>query len=182
MKITVIHGSPRKGRNSDSLSASFLKGVCLHKNPEIDHYYTNEMKIAPCQGCEKCLSGLPDFCIQRDDMQNIYRSFIKSDIILFASPMYWGYLTAQMKTVIDRMEAITSYFKGKIFVVLLTYRHHYQSTQAFFERITPFFEVKLHTISCCTMDQSTSRDIDISEIPDKLQEAYELGTKLATKE
>jgi hypothetical protein len=77
------------------------------------------------------------------------------------------------------MEAITSYFKGKIFVVLLTYWHHYQSTKAFFERITPFFDVELHTISCRTMDKKTMRDMDITEIPEKLQEAYTLGMKLA---
>jgi multimeric flavodoxin WrbA len=117
----------------------------------------------------------------QDDMEQIYISFVKSDLIVFSSPMYWGYLTAQIKTVIDRMEAITAYFKGKTFVVILTYRHHYQSTQAFFERITPFFGVELHTISCCTMDKTTFRDLDIREIPDKLQEAYELGVKLADK-
>ena len=181
MKITVIHGSPRKGRNSDTLVDSFLKGINNIQEQEIEHFYPNEISINPCRGCEKCLAGLKDFCVQRDDMLNIYHSFIESDLVVFASPMYWGYLTAQIKTVIDRMEAITSYFKGKTFVVLLTYRHHYQSTQAFFERICPFFEVELHTISCCTMERETFRDMDIAEIPDKLQEAFKLGVKLGKK-
>lgn len=181
MKITVIHGSPRKGRNSDTLAESFLKGISYISQPEIEHFYTNEMQIYPCQGCEKCLAGLLRFCVQHDDMQQIYHSFITSNIIVFTSPMYWGYLTAQIKAAIDRMEAITRFFKSKIFVVLLTYRHHYQSTQAFFERIAPYFEIELHTVACCTMEKETYQDIDIKKFPEKLQEAYELGVKLAGK-
>jgi len=181
MNITVIHGSPRKGRNSDTLAESFLKGINKTGEQAVNHFYTNEMDIRPCQGCEKCLSGLENFCITEDDMQKIYRSFIGSEIIVFATPMYWGYLTAQIKGVIDRMEAITSHFKGKTFVVLITYRHHYQSTVAFFERITPFFGVELHTVTCCTMEKSSLKDISITERPGKLQEAYKLGRKLAIK-
>jgi multimeric flavodoxin WrbA len=87
MKISVIHGSPRKGRNSDTLAGSFLKGINSEEKHSVIHHYTNEMKIRPCQGCEQCLIGLKNFCITEDDMQKIYRSIVISDVIVFASPM-----------------------------------------------------------------------------------------------
>jgi multimeric flavodoxin WrbA len=110
-------------------------------------------------------------------MQKIYSAFIEADMIVFATPMYWGYMTAQLKAVMDRMEAITDRFKGKIFVVLITYRHHCESTVAFFKRICPYFKVDLHVITCRTMD-AQEHDIPITSIPEKLQEAYTLGVTL----
>lgn len=47
-------------------------------------------------------------CAIEDDMQKTYKAFIAADIIVFATPMYWGYMTAQTKGVLDRTKAITS--------------------------------------------------------------------------
>jgi multimeric flavodoxin WrbA len=50
---------------------------------------------------------LPGYCAVNDDMQQIYRAFVEADVVVFATPMYWGYMTAQLKAVMDRLEAIT---------------------------------------------------------------------------
>ncbi|MCJ7435487.1 MAG: flavodoxin family protein [Anaerolineales bacterium] len=175
MKTIVLHGSPHLHGNSATLAEYFLNGL---NEKGAEHFYINEMQIRPCQGCEKCATRLENHCAIEDDMQKIYSAFIAADIIVFATPMYWGYMTAQMKTVMDRMEAITQYFRGKKFVVLITYRHHCESTVAFFKRVCPFFEVHLHTLVCRTMDEQ-EHDIPITSLPDKLQEAFELGRKLS---
>jgi multimeric flavodoxin WrbA len=178
MKPTVLHGSPRKGRNSDTLAESFLNGFNKSGNHNVKHFHINELNIAPCQGCLSC-AGPPHDCRVDDDMQQIYRSYKESDIILWVSPMYWGYLTAQLKLVQDRMEALAwSGFENKTFAVLLTYRHHYQSAASMFERIAPHFKIDLHILDCCTYDPETRRDIPIEELPEKLEEAYRLGVKL----
>lgn len=177
MKAIVLHGSPRRNGNSATLAEQFLDGL---SPSDVEHFYLNEMKIRPCQGCEKCLGGLPRHCATEDDMQRVYQAFIGADLIVFATPMYWGYMTAQMKAAMDRMEAITEHFAGKTFVVLITYRHHYQSTEAFFQRICPFFGVDLHVLTCRTMDDR-GRDIPIASAPDSLREAYSLGLELRTR-
>jgi multimeric flavodoxin WrbA len=112
-------------------------------------------------------------------MQQIYRAFIEADVVVFATPMYWGYMTAQLKAVMDRLEAVTDHFQGKTFVVLITYRHHAQSTVAFFERVCPYFGVTLHVVTCRTTD-ANENDIPISRCPDSLREAFDLGASLAT--
>jgi multimeric flavodoxin WrbA len=114
-------------------------------------------------------------------MDPVYDAIRRSNLVIWAMPMYWGYMTAQMKTLVDRMEAIASegVFRGKSFVVILTYRHHYQSTLAFFERVfANYFRVGLHTISFRSVDATTGCDIHVDSRPDVLEAAYRLGKSL----
>ena len=180
MKVTVLHGSPRRGGNSDTLTERFLMGLNEAENNQVTHFYVNELQISPCQGCLICAEPTHS-CKIDDDMQTIYQSYKESSLIVWASPMYWGYLTAQLKTVQDRMEALAwSGFENKTFAVILTYRHHYQSAASMFERITPHFHVDLHVLQCCTYDSETKRDIPVDELHEKLDEAYRLGVKLSS--
>jgi multimeric flavodoxin WrbA len=178
MKVTVLHGSPRKGKNSDTLAEQFLRGFNSTGKHNVQHFYINELTINPCQGCLSCAHP-PHECKIKDDMQQIYNSYKGSKIILWVSPMYWGYLTAQLKLVQDRMEALAwRGFENKTFVVIMTYRHHYQSAALMFERIAPHFKIDLHTIECCTYNRNTKMDIPIEKLENKLDEAYHLGIKL----
>jgi multimeric flavodoxin WrbA len=179
MKVTVLHGSPRRGKNSDTLAERFLDGLNTSGKHVVEHFYINELPIAPCQGCLSCAKP-PHNCKIQDDMQAIYKAYRDSDLIVWASPMYWGYLTAQLKIVQDRMEALAwSGFEDKTFAVLFTYRHHYQSAAGMFERISPHFNIDLHILECCTYDPETRLDIPIGELPEKLEEAYMLGVELS---
>ena len=181
MNPIVLHGSPRKNQNSDTLVDILLKGLGQEIQEKTKHFYTNEMEIRPCQGCLSCADENEKSCIIKDDMTDIYSAFIDADLIVFATPMYWGYITAQLKTVIDRMEALVmwDHFRGKTFVVLITYHHHCQSTVAFFERICKFFEVRLYIITCRTLDEQTGKDLPVSNFPVELDQAYALGRNLA---
>jgi len=135
------------------------------------------MNITPCQGCLTCSNASQQKCAVEDDMQHIYAAYAAADVIVFATPMYWGYITAQIKAVIDRMEALVQWdqFGGKTFVVLITYHYHCASTVAFFERICKFFDIKLHVVTCRTMDAETEKEIPISACVEKMAEAHELG-------
>lgn len=180
MKIVVLHGSPRKGKNSDTLADSFIKGMHQTAGHTIEHFYLNEMAIRPCQGCMSCEST--GVCVNNDDMQLIYKAFKDAQMIVFATPMYWGYLTAQMKIAVDRLEAVAGTpFHGKIFVVLITHRYHYESAVAFFERVCPYFKVELHTLAVCTIDSVSGEDVAIEELPNDLRRAFELGEYLGKK-
>ncbi|MFX0209526.1 MAG: flavodoxin family protein [Candidatus Hodarchaeota archaeon] len=180
MKTLTLHGSPRKNGSSDTLVEYFIKGLRISGNNEIQQFYTNDLNIRPCQGCLACNSKLPHYCKIEDDMQEIYSSFIEANIVVFATPMYWGYMTAQLKTIVDRMEAIASkkYFQGKNFVVILTYHYHYESTAAFFKRIIDYFGGTLHTIIYHSLDKNSDEDVHVSNCKEKLEEAYNLGKTL----
>ncbi len=183
MKTIVLHGSPRKNGNSDTLARHFLQGLKANGSHEIKHFFANDLNIRPCQGCESCADQLADYCAIKDDMQEIYRGFIEAEIIVFATPMYWGYMTAQLKAVVDRMEAIAhpKYFNGKVFIVLATFRHHVESTVAFFKRIIGYFGGDLHVITCRTVDENSGDDIPISDCKDVLKQAYDLGKSIGSR-
>jgi len=182
MKMIALHGSPRKNGNSDTLTEYFIKGMRGIRDAELKHFYLNDLSIKPCQGCLICETSVNHSCSIKDDMQEIYSTYIDADIIVWATPMYWGYLTAQLKTVLDRMEALAwENFGDKTFVVIITYRHHCESAVEFFKRIAPHFNIKLHVITCCTYDKNNRKDVSISSLTDKLEEAYELGKYLGGK-
>ncbi len=179
MNIVVLHGSPRKNGDSDTLVATFINAYCEVQSAEVIHFRLNDMQIKPCQGCLRCMQR--GICCIQDDMQEIYSAFSTADIVVWASPMYWGYLTAQMKLALDRMESLVCRdgWKGKTFVVLLTYHHHVQSTVNFFERVCPYFETDLHIVPCQTYDHSADRHIPASEKVAELARCKELARLLA---
>lgn len=178
MKVVVFHGSPRLNKNSDTLTQYFLKGLTQKSQPEITHFFLNQMQISPCQGCLYCNSSEGHQCKIRDDMDLIYRAYRSAELIVFATPMYWGYMTAQMKIMMDRMEALAwNGFGGKKFMVIMTYRHHYQSTQSFFERIAPFFHIDLFSLAVQTYNSETGDDIPIKDLPTQLEKAYQMGLR-----
>lgn len=183
MKAIALHGSPIKGGNSDTLVEHLFKGLQENGVHEVQHFYANELDIRPCQGCLEC-NKPPDYrCVIEDDMQQIYAAFDDTGIVVFSTPMYWGYMTAQLKTVVDRMEAIAheKYFNGKAIVLVATYWHHVESTVAFFNRVFPFFGGEVHVITYCSLDKKAQKDVPASRCKEKLTEAHKLGKRLAER-
>ena len=179
MKVLVLRGSPRKNGNSAILTNYFLKGLEKSSSNQIDDYFINELNISPCQGCLFCATSKNHECKIKDDMQAINSAYHNADLVVFATPMYWGYMTAQLKIVIDRMEALAwESFYDKTLVIIITYRHHFESTVGFFERIAPYFRLKLNFVICCTYDKEKDLDLPVLSLKDKLEEAYQLGLLL----
>ncbi len=180
MRVVVLHGSPRRGGNSDTLAGEFLRG--LGGGHSTTHFYLNEMRIKPCQGCLHCATSPSHKCRIEDDMTGIYDAYKAAELIVWASPMYWGYITSQMKAAQDRMEALAwEGFDGKKFAVLLTYRYHYESAANMFRRISPYFHIDLHIVPCRTYDPEAERDLPIADCRKELGEAYDLGRTLGAE-
>ncbi|MFW9994906.1 MAG: flavodoxin family protein [Candidatus Odinarchaeota archaeon] len=182
MKAIVLHGSPRKSGNTDTLAYYFIRGLKKSGNHEIKDFYTNDMNIRPCQMCETCGRSVDNRCIIKDDMQEIYSAFSDAGVVVWAVPIFWAYMTAQLKTVLDRMEALVMNpernFKGKIFVVIIAYRYRYEAMVEFFKRITEYYGIKLHMILYCCLDENSQEDVHVTCCKEKLEEAYELGKNL----
>lgn len=185
MRAIVLHGSPRRGGNSDTLAGHFVQGLESTGEVEVFEFVLNDMNIRPCQGCESCMTSENHKCAIDDDMHEIYSAFADSDFVVWATPMYWGYMTAQMKTALDRMEALAmdpeKYWVDKEFVAILTYRHHYQSTVGFFERVQKYFRFRLHVITFCSLNEDSQEDTHVSSCKDKLEEAFQLGKRLGVQ-
>ena len=104
MKILLISGSPHKAGTTSVLIKAFSKGA-ESAGHEVYHFNAGEKEVHPCIACEKCHSAV-SACVFRDDFDEIWEKLIEADAVVFASPIYYYGLTAQLKAVIDRFYAI----------------------------------------------------------------------------
>ncbi len=100
-KIVVVNGSPRKNGNTETLVDAFIEGAKGSGNI-VTKFNVGRMKINGCTDCQYCFSHLGK-CIQKDDMQEIYSALYSADMLVLASPVYWHGMTAQLKSMLDRM-------------------------------------------------------------------------------
>jgi multimeric flavodoxin WrbA len=102
MKITILQGSARKKGNTARV-LSWVEKELVSLDHEVEMIYLNSLNLNGCMGCAKCKEK-PDTigCIQKDDVPEILGKMVNSQLVIFASPLYfWGF-AAQIKAVIDR--------------------------------------------------------------------------------
>ena len=119
MKILVITGSPRKNGNSNTLADNFIKGAeaAGHIVARFDSAFKT---VHPCIACDKC--GTSGECVFKDDFEFVKNNIIDADAVVFATPMYYFGISAQIKSVIDRFYSINGQIsRPKKAVLLLTY-------------------------------------------------------------
>ncbi len=63
--------------------------------------HLDQYAIGYCTACWTCLEK--GECSQNDDMSELRRMMLASDLLVWGSPTYFGTVTAQMKTFIDRL-------------------------------------------------------------------------------
>ncbi len=120
MKIVVLTGSPRKSGNSAYLAEQFIKGA-EEQGHEVFRFDCAFKQVEPCRACNRC--GMNGTCIFNDDFLELRPKLIEADMVVFATPMYYFGISAQMKRVIDRFYAINGQIKGarKKAAFLMTY-------------------------------------------------------------
>ncbi len=103
MKITCFNGSPRgKNSNTQRIASEFLEGA-RQAGAEVENIFLVEKKIGYCRACLSCWIKTPGRCIQKDDMNELLEKCVRSDIVVFATPLYADNVSGILKTFIDRM-------------------------------------------------------------------------------
>ena len=104
MKITVLNGSPRK-KNTTFMVDAFVKGA-EEAGHKVEVVQVGKMKINGCLGCEYCHGKGEGQCIQEDDMVKVIPAYQDCDMIVFASPIYYFGMSAQIEAAIQRVYSI----------------------------------------------------------------------------
>ncbi|MBR0225530.1 MAG: flavodoxin family protein [Thermoguttaceae bacterium] len=104
MKIAVLNGSPKKGNTSAMIDA-FAEGA-KEAGHEVELLHVGRMKIAGCLACEYCHGKGEGACVQKDDMEKVMAAYKSADMIVWASPVYYFAMTAQISAAIQRVYAI----------------------------------------------------------------------------
>lgn len=103
MKITLLNGNPDiRDMPFDGYIES-LEDVLRTSGNEVVNYTLRDMDIRYCDGCFGCWLKTPGECLKKDDMVWVRRSYINSDLVLFASPLKMGFITSTMKKCMDKL-------------------------------------------------------------------------------
>jgi multimeric flavodoxin WrbA len=112
--ILGICGSPRE-QATDYVLKETLK-MLSEKGFETHFWTVRGKRIGFCMHCDYCLKHKE--CAFKDDMQELYALMKDADGILFATPVYNGGVSAQIKAIMDRCRAAVAsdknFFRGKI--------------------------------------------------------------------
>ncbi|HDS30334.1 MAG TPA: flavodoxin family protein [Firmicutes bacterium] len=105
MKVVAFNSSPNRGKgNTQLILQPFIDGM-KEAGAEVELFYVMDLNIKPCQGEYNCWFKTPGKCIHNDDMADILPKFHKSDILVFATPLYVDGMSGPMKNFFDRMIA-----------------------------------------------------------------------------
>ena len=184
MKVLGIMGSPRIKGNTELLLDEALKGA-QSQQAETEKIVVDKLNISPCREYYGCLRD--GNCVIRDDMDDIYPKLLGTDAIIVASPIFFYAVSAQLKALIDRCQALWArkyvlknldvpLKKGAFIAVGAT------KGERLFEG--PILTVRyfFKAINADYVEELLIRGIDkrgeIKEHPTALTDAFELGKRL----
>lgn len=188
-KILALSGSPRRGGNSETLLDRAIVGA-LQADPdgEVHKVVLNELKFIPCQNCGFCAGqGICQYT--KDDMTKVYEAIDACDRFIVASPIYFASVSAQLKGMIDRCQALWAR------KYLLKVRHPNPDRRALFLSCGGFkhdryFKCAAEVISawCAVCDVKLAKELyypsidgrgEIEQHPTALEDALQAGKELA---
>ncbi len=113
LKMLGISGSPIEGGNVETLLKDAISSQQDDSGLSWEIVRLSELNIGDCRQCNWCLKKqTPDrYCGLEDDMQNLYPKIDEADIIILATPVYFGRLSGYLATMIDRLRV---YIHGNI--------------------------------------------------------------------
>ncbi len=101
MKILVLNGSPRPNGNTAKMVGVFRE-VAEKNGHEVVCFNVCKMNIKGCLACEYCHGKGQGSCVQKDDMQEIYKELKDTEMLVLAAPIYYHGISGQLKCVVDR--------------------------------------------------------------------------------
>jgi multimeric flavodoxin WrbA len=99
MKALGIVGSPRKGGNSEILTAHCLKAIA-EEGIETGLMRLAGLHIEGCNACGYCFEH--EGCSIKDDLPSVYAEMSAADILIIASPVYYSSATSLVKGLLER--------------------------------------------------------------------------------
>ncbi len=106
MKVMAFNGSPRKKWNTATLLEKALEGAAsLGAETELIHLY--DLNFKGCRSCFACKTiGSRSYgrCAAQDNLTPIFKRIEEeADSILMGSPVYYGTVSGEMKSFLERL-------------------------------------------------------------------------------
>ena len=155
MKITILNGSPRK-ENTAAMAEAFKQGAEAAGH-EVEILHVGKMKINGCLACEYCHGKGAGKCIQKDDLEKLMPAYLESDMIVFASPIYYFAPTAQLEAAWQRVYCIGKPAKAtKAALLLSSGSGAYDAAIAQYKAFTGYVGIQDMGVCTATGDENKS--------------------------
>ena len=187
MNVLSILGSPRAKGNSATL-ANHLTGRLQQQGAAVETHILNKLDYKGCQSCYACKTT-SERCVVKDDISPILDAMHGSDVIVMASPNFYGHISGQMKLFLDRtFSLLTPEFETGINASRLAPGKHlvFIFTQGadktmFTDVIPKFGQLKqyygfeeIHTLHGCELNDAN----DAAKQPELLDRAGQIAKNL----
>ena len=155
MRIAILNGSPRK-ENTAAMIEAFREGA-EEAGHEVEVLHVGKMKINGCLACEYCHTKGEGKCIQKDDLEKIMPAYLESDMVVFASPIYYFAPTAQLEAAWQRVYCIGKPAKAtKAALLLSSGSGAYDAAIAQYKAFTGYVGIQDMGVCTATGDENKS--------------------------
>lgn len=175
--VIVISTSLRSGSNSDILADYFIEGARSAGN-DVEKISLKNADIRFCRGCLACHKL--GKCAIQDDVNGIMAKVLAADVVVWATPIYYYEMSGQMKTLIDRMNAMyTKDYRFRDVYMLSTAAEDEESVPKRAESgLTGWIDCYPESRLAGTLFCGGVAGMREIENNSKLQEAYDMGRKV----
>lgn len=104
MNITILDGHPDRSRRTYDRYLEQLGRELDSGRHRVKTLTLRDMDIQFCTGCWSCWWGpTPGECVFKDDSHTVCREYIRSDLVIFISPVLMGFVSSLTKKVQDKL-------------------------------------------------------------------------------
>ena len=139
------------------------------------------MDIHPCTGCIHC--GYDGPCAQKDDVEGVREKLLDADMMVFATPLYYYGMSAQLKMMIDRFCAFNGSIQRKHMKSALL-AAAWNSDSWTFDALKAHYQTLVRYLNLTDMGMVLGTGCgtpDMTRHSEFPQQAYNLGNRLKDK-
>ena len=113
-KIMVLSGSPRKNGNTNTVVRWFAEGAQeAGASVEVIDVTKLKSKFGGCIACMGCQKSDKFECAVDDEVKPVLARMPQADALVFATPAYFFGMSAQTKSIVDRMYSLIKFNSAK---------------------------------------------------------------------
>ncbi len=176
-KVLIISTSIRNGSNSEILARETEKGA-KEKGHEVEFISLKDKEIKFCKGCFACQKL--GKCVIKDDANDITEKIKNSDVIVWATPVYYYEMSGQMKTLIDRANSLFSsdYKFKEVYVITTSGEDSEQAKTCVLAGVQGWIDCFDGVKICGNVAAAANDANEIKNMPELLKQAFDMGKNI----
>lgn len=181
MKVLIYNGSPRQGGNTKTAVTKIAEGFANWPGAQVEVVDVAKKNLKGCINCDGCFKNDGN-CVLPDDGADLMRQMEEAEGLIFASPVYWWGVSAQLKALIDKMYSKDARFHQQKKRVGVVAAGHHETTDRQYGLIRDQFACICDYLGwdlVFSESLSTPSKTSLAENPQKLDELAQLWRKFA---